>query len=74
MCLRRSGHLSHSYDMVILVLAMLVVTGCAVAVVGVVAVPARRDGRGLLTAKGEGVVVAARARATGLSRHTADTH
>ena len=48
--------------MVILVLAMLVVTGCAVAVVGVVAVPARRDGRDVLTAKGEEARRAARER------------
>lgn len=60
--------------MVILVLAMLLVVGFAVAVVGLVAVPAHRDGRELLTAKGEGVLDAARDRVTTLGRHTADTH
>ncbi|MDN5790991.1 MAG: hypothetical protein L0H25_09000 [Micrococcales bacterium] len=60
--------------MIILVLAMLLVTGFAVAVVGLVAVPAHREGRELLTVKGEGVIDAARERVTTLRRHTADTH
>ena len=54
--------------MVLLVLAMLVATGLAVAVVGVVAVPARRSGREVLTAKGEGVLEAARERVAVASR------
>ncbi|HET7399259.1 MAG TPA: hypothetical protein VFJ94_12145 [Intrasporangium sp.] len=57
--------------MVFLVLAMLVATGLAVAVVGVVAVPARRNGRDVLTAKGEGVLEAARERVGGVGRSTA---
>lgn len=60
--------------MVILVLAMLLVTGFAVAIVGVVAVPAHREGRELLTAKGEEVFDAARERVTTLGRHTVNTH
>jgi hypothetical protein len=60
--------------MFFLILAMLVATGLGVAVVAVVAVPARRDGRDLLTTKGEGVVDSARERVGGLSRRTADTH
>ena len=42
--------------MVVLVLAMLLSVGLGVAVLCVVAVPARRDGRELLTPKGEDVV------------------
>jgi hypothetical protein len=64
--------------MLFLVFAMLVATGLGVAVVAVVAVPARRHGRDLLTAKGEGVLDSARASARGrtgpLGRRTADTH
>lgn len=66
--------MGHSVTMFALVLGMLVVTGCAVVVVGVVAVPARRDGKGLLTARGEGVVGRARERAQILGRRTAGTH
>lgn len=60
--------------MLSLVFAMLLATVLAVAVVVVVAVPARRDGRGLLTAKGERAVDSARARAAVVGRRTADTH
>lgn len=42
--------------MVVLVFGMLVSVVLAVAVVGLVAIPARREGRGLLTPKGEEVV------------------
>ena len=40
----------------ILILAMLLCLGLAVAVVGMVAVPARREGRDVLTDRGEAVV------------------
>lgn len=43
-----------------LVVGMLVSVGLAVAVVCVVAVPARRDGRDVLTPKGEDVVALVR--------------
>lgn len=66
--------MGHSGLMFFLIFAMLVATGLGVAVVAVVAVPARRDGRDLLTAKGEGVVDSARERVGGLDRRTADTH
>jgi len=42
--------------MFVLVLAMFLSVVLAVAVVGVVAIPARREGRDLLTSKGEKVV------------------
>ena len=61
--------------MAFLVIAMLVATGLGVAIVGVVAVPAHRDGRDVLTAKGEGVARSARERARALGRGTrARTH
>lgn len=46
--------------MVVLVLGMLVSVVLAVAVVGLVAIPARREGRDLLTPKGEEVVALVR--------------
>ena len=46
--------------MVALVLGMLVCVALAVAVVGLVAIPARRQGRDLLTPKGEEVVAIVR--------------
>ena len=49
--------------MAFLIVAMLVATALAVAIVGVVAVPAHRDGRDVLTAKGSDVARAARQRA-----------
>jgi hypothetical protein len=58
----------HSSYMAFLVLAMLVVIGLGVLVVGVVAVPAHRDGRDLLTAKGEAAARAAGQRAHALAR------
>jgi hypothetical protein len=42
--------------MVALIVGMLLCLGIAVAVVGLVAVPARREGREVLTPKGEEVV------------------
>ncbi|MEO7449339.1 MAG: hypothetical protein ABI336_13790 [Humibacillus sp.] len=54
--------------MALLVLAMLVIIGLGVAVVGVVAVPAHRDGRDVLTVKGEGVARSAQRRALSLGR------
>jgi hypothetical protein len=46
--------------MVVLVFGMLVSVVLAVAVVGLVAIPARREGRDLLTPKGEKVVALVR--------------
>ena len=48
--------------MVILIVGMLFSLLLAVAVVGLVAIPARREGRGLLTPKGEAVVSRVRER------------
>jgi len=56
--------------MFVLVLGMVLSVGLAVAVVCVVAVPARRDGRDVLTAKGEEVVSTVRDR-TGSAVETA---
>jgi len=56
--------------MALLVVAMLVIIGLGVAVVGVVAVPAHRDGRDLLTTKGERVTRSAQRRAHTLGRGT----
>jgi hypothetical protein len=49
--------------MVLLIIGMLLSLGLAVAVVGLVAVPARREGRDVLTQRGEDVVAAIRAQA-----------
>jgi len=46
--------------MIVLVFGMLVSVVLAVAVVGLVAIPARREGRDLLTPKGEEVVALVR--------------
>ncbi len=51
--------------MVALIIGMLICIGLALAVVLLVAVPARRDGRDVLTARGEEVVAALRAQTTG---------
>ena len=48
--------------MVALILGMLICVGLALVVVALVAVPARRDGRGILTPKGEEVVTALKER------------
>ncbi|NMM25523.1 MAG: hypothetical protein HHJ11_18970 [Phycicoccus sp.] len=46
--------------MIVLVFGMLVSVVLAVAVVGLVAIPARREGRDLLTPKGEEVIALVR--------------
>jgi hypothetical protein len=56
--------------MLALVLGMLLCVSLAVAVVGLVAIPARREGREMLTPKGEEVVSRVRAK-TGLTAGTA---
>ena len=48
--------------MVALILGMLVCVGLALAVVALVAIPARRNGRDILTPKGEEVVTALKER------------
>jgi hypothetical protein len=60
--------------MFFLILAMLVATVLGVAVVAVVAVPAHREGRDVLTRRGEEVVDAARDRVGTLGRRAADAH
>lgn len=62
-----SGDWATLEGMVALIIGMLVCIGLALAVVGLVAVPARRDGRDVLTARGEEVVAAIRGQATGPS-------
>jgi hypothetical protein len=52
----------HPWHMVILIVGMLLCLLLAVAVVGLVAIPARREGRDLLTPKGEEVVSRVRER------------
>ena len=42
--------------MVPLIIGMLICVGLAVAVVALVAIPARREGRGLLTPRGEEII------------------
>lgn len=54
---RVRGHAGH---MIVLVFGMLVSVVLAVAVVGLVAIPARREGRDLLTPKGEEVIALVR--------------
>lgn len=56
--------------MVVLIVGMLLCLILAVAVVGLVAIPARREGRELLTPKGEKVVSRMRER-TGSAMETA---
>jgi len=56
--------------MVALIVGMLLCLALAVAVVGLVAIPARREGRDLLTPKGEEVVSRVRER-TGSAVETA---
>lgn len=48
--------------MVALIIGMLICVGLALAVVALVAIPARRDGRDILTPKGEEVVSALKER------------
>lgn len=54
--------------MVAVVLGMLFCVGLAVAVMALVAVPARREGRDVLTERGEEVVLSLRDRADVLGR------
>jgi len=56
--------------MVVLIVGMLLCLVLAVAVVGLVAIPARREGRDLLTPKGEEVVSRVREK-TGSAMETA---
>ena len=58
--------------MVALVLGMLLCVGLALAVVALVAVPARRDGRDILTPKGEEVVTALKERQGAARRRTGE--
>lgn len=58
--------------MLVLVLAMVVCLGLAVAVVLLVAVPARREGRDLLTPKGEHVMARMRERTESVAAVTKD--
>jgi len=51
--------------MFVLVLAMLLSVVLAVAVMGLVAIPARREGRDMLTPKGEEVVLRVREKTAG---------
>jgi hypothetical protein len=62
--------MAHAGQMVALVFGMLLCVVLAVAVVGVVAIPARRQGRDLLTPKGEEVVAMVREK-TGSAVETA---
>lgn len=48
--------------MVTLIIGLLVCVGIAVAVVGLVAIPARREGRDMLTTRGEDLVATLRER------------
>ncbi|CAN7496745.1 hypothetical protein [Knoellia sp. LjRoot47] len=48
--------------MVALIIGMLICVGLALAVVALVAIPARRQGRDILTPKGEEVVIALKER------------
>lgn len=52
----------HAWHMVVLIVGMLVSLLLAVAVVGLVAIPARRQGRDVLTPRGEAVVSRVRER------------
>ena len=58
--------------MVALIIGMLICIGLALAVVGLVAVPAHRDGRDVLTPRGEEVVAAIRAQATGAGAESSE--
>lgn len=54
--------------MALVILAMLLVVVLGLAIVGVVAVPAHREGREVLTAKGEGVARTAQKRLAAFAR------
>ena len=58
--------------MVALIIGMLVCLGLAVAVVAVVAIPARREGRELLTPQGEDIVALVKERTESTIEKTGD--
>ena len=58
--------------MVALIIGMLICVGLAVAVVAVVAIPARREGRELLTPQGEDLVALVRERTENTIEKTGD--
>jgi len=58
--------------MVPLIIGMLVCLGLAVAVVAIVAIPARREGRELLTPQGEDIVALVRERTEATLERTGD--
>jgi hypothetical protein len=58
--------------MIALIVGMLLCIGLAVAVVGLVAIPARREGRDLLTPKGEEVMAAMREKTETTFERTGD--
>lgn len=58
--------------MVALLIGMLICIGLALVVVGLVALPARREGRDVLTPRGEEVVAAIRAQAAGTGSEPRD--
>jgi hypothetical protein len=58
--------------MVALIIGMLICVGLAVAVVAIVAIPARREGRELLTPQGEDLVSLAREKTESAFERTGD--
>jgi len=58
--------------MVALIIGMLICVGLAVAVVAVVAIPARREGRDILTPQGEELMAIARERTESALDRTGD--
>jgi stringent starvation protein B len=58
--------------MVPLIIGMLICVGLAVAVVAVVAIPARREGRGLLTPQGEELIAVVKEKTESTIEKTGD--
>ena len=58
--------------MVPLIIGMLICVGLAVAVVAVVAIPARREGRGLLTPQGEEIIAVVKEKTESTLEKTGD--
>ena len=58
--------------MVPLIIGMLICVGLAVAVVAVVAIPARREGRGLLTPQGEELIAVVKEKTESTLEKTGD--
>ena len=58
--------------MVTLIIGMLICVGLAVAVVAVVAIPARREGRGLLTPQGEELIAVVKEKTESTLEKTGD--